>query len=155
MPQGGHPPHHSITSSARARSVGVVKPSALPVANNPSSRGRSAPAPSRSRLHRRGRHRVPGRRRRMRPTTATKLDSTGSDPVLTWADCPPLHATCRKPPKNGHFRDEISPETPAWIRTTERPGRRPPAARVTGSRVGDPPAKRIDLIPFPGSPARL
>src|SRR4030095_15283923 len=32
MPQGGHPPHHSITSSARARSVaGTVMQSALAV----------------------------------------------------------------------------------------------------------------------------
>src|SRR5262249_53492544 len=32
MPQGGHPPHHSITSSARASSVGgMVRPSALAV----------------------------------------------------------------------------------------------------------------------------
>src|SRR5262249_51570261 len=30
MPQGGHPPHHSITSSAAARSVnGTVRPSTL------------------------------------------------------------------------------------------------------------------------------
>src|SRR5262249_28116504 len=32
MPQGGHPPHHSITSSARTSSaVGTVRPSALAV----------------------------------------------------------------------------------------------------------------------------
>src|SRR5262249_10961568 len=32
MPQGGHPPHHSITSSARASSVsGTSRPSALAV----------------------------------------------------------------------------------------------------------------------------
>jgi hypothetical protein len=32
MPQGGHPPHHSITSSARASSVaGISRPSALAV----------------------------------------------------------------------------------------------------------------------------
>src|SRR5262249_27954178 len=32
MPQGGHPPHHSITSSARAKNVsGIVRPSALAV----------------------------------------------------------------------------------------------------------------------------
>src|SRR5262249_59187563 len=32
MPQGGHPPHHSITSSAVASSVrGTVRPSALAV----------------------------------------------------------------------------------------------------------------------------
>src|SRR5215510_695263 len=32
MPQGGHPPYHSITSSARASSVsGTVRPSALAV----------------------------------------------------------------------------------------------------------------------------
>src|SRR6266550_9191856 len=32
MPQGGHPPHHSITSSARASSDGgTVRPSALAV----------------------------------------------------------------------------------------------------------------------------
>src|SRR6516162_61165 len=32
MPQGGHPPHHSITSSARASNAsGTVKPSALAV----------------------------------------------------------------------------------------------------------------------------
>src|SRR5262249_26585474 len=32
MPQGGHPPHHSITSSARASSAGgTVRPSALAV----------------------------------------------------------------------------------------------------------------------------
>src|SRR6266478_2249553 len=32
MPQGGHPPHHSITSSTRARkAAGSVKPSALAV----------------------------------------------------------------------------------------------------------------------------
>jgi hypothetical protein len=32
MPQGGHPPHHSITSSARARTVsGTVRPRALAV----------------------------------------------------------------------------------------------------------------------------
>src|SRR6266516_1648834 len=32
MPQGGHPPHHSITSSARASSVGGISmPSALAV----------------------------------------------------------------------------------------------------------------------------
>src|SRR5262249_22595598 len=33
MPQGGHPPHHSITSSARASSVaGTSRPSTLAVA---------------------------------------------------------------------------------------------------------------------------
>src|SRR5262249_25429943 len=32
MPQGGHPPHHSITSSARSRNdSGIVRPSALAV----------------------------------------------------------------------------------------------------------------------------
>src|SRR6516165_10359318 len=32
MPQGGHPPHHSITSSARSRTAsGILSPSALAV----------------------------------------------------------------------------------------------------------------------------
>src|SRR5262249_19434913 len=32
MPQGGHPPHHSITSSARSKNEsGIVRPSALAV----------------------------------------------------------------------------------------------------------------------------
>src|SRR5262249_1306654 len=32
MPQGGHPPHHSITSSARSRNdSGILRPSALAV----------------------------------------------------------------------------------------------------------------------------
>src|SRR5262245_23665390 len=36
MPQGGHPPHHSITSSARASSVvGTVRPSAFAVLSLP------------------------------------------------------------------------------------------------------------------------